>query len=180
VLPFLHLNVDFSTWKLFLDAKNELAPVSAPNRWKRGLLVFDRICKWPNLNRPNAQMAEIGQIKSNLLWIRPISPCNRLAKKELLISSENFHFFQEKSRFLWIGIFRNFGQIFGFRPFEFRPLKFLQNLATEDVFWGAHFNLETGILEQLKGRMFKILKIISWIIKILKIKNLERSKSWKF
>jgi hypothetical protein len=42
---------------------------------------------------------------------------------------------------------------------------------------GAHFNLEIGMLEQLKGRTFKILKIISWKIKILKNKNLERSKS---
>jgi hypothetical protein len=43
--------------------------------------------------------------------------------------------------------------------------------------WGAHFNLEIGMLEQLKGRKFKILKIISWKIKILKKQNLERSKS---
>jgi hypothetical protein len=27
---------------------------------------------------------------------------------------------------------------------------------------GAHFNLEIGMLEQLKGRTFKILKIMNW------------------
>jgi hypothetical protein len=39
-------------------------------------------------------MAEIG----HLFWIRPISPCDRLAKKGLQDSDENFIFFQEKSR----------------------------------------------------------------------------------
>jgi hypothetical protein len=42
---------------------------------------------------------------------------------------------------------------------------------------GARFNLEIVMLEQLKVRTFKIFKIISWKIKILKNNNLERSKS---
>jgi hypothetical protein len=37
---------------------------------------------------------------------------------------------------------------------------------------GAHFNLEIGMFEQLIDRTFKILKNISWKIKILKNKNL--------
>jgi hypothetical protein len=31
-------------------------------RPKRGFSAFGRICKWQNFNKPNAQMAEIGQL----------------------------------------------------------------------------------------------------------------------
>ena len=45
---------------------------------------------------------------------------------------------------------------------------------------GAHFNLEIGMLEQLKGRTFKILKNKNLENYKLENQNLEKQKSWTF
>jgi hypothetical protein len=52
--------------------------------WKRGFSAFGGICKWPNLNRPNVQMAEsrasgpprYALVSVHLLCIRPIPTSN--------------------------------------------------------------------------------------------------------
>jgi hypothetical protein len=73
---------------------------------------------WPNMQMAESQWAECSNgrnwpnpdqvdlhsralVSVHLIWIWPISPSNRLAKKELQGSVENFHFFQEKSRVLY-------------------------------------------------------------------------------
>jgi hypothetical protein len=65
-------------------------------------LASGRICKSSNLNWPDPEQVVLCSrvlVSIHLLWIRPTSPCNRLAKKGQYDRSENFHFFREKSRF---------------------------------------------------------------------------------
>jgi hypothetical protein len=75
---------------------------------------------WPNPDQVDLHSRAL--VSVHLIWIRPISPCNCLAKTGLQGSVENCYSFQEKSRvlneFKVFDIFRNIGRIYSFRPFE--------------------------------------------------------------
>jgi hypothetical protein len=67
--------------------------------YTNGRISIGRMLKWPNPDQVDLHSRAL--VSVHLIWIRPILPCNRLAKKGLPGSVENFYSFQEKSRDLY-------------------------------------------------------------------------------
>jgi hypothetical protein len=103
---------------------------------KMRFLAFGRIYKWPNPERRSTCSRAL--IPVHLLWIRPISPCNRFAKKRLQRSGENFRVFDKNHEFCmnlnFFDIFRNIGRISSFRPFDHSA----QFFSAFSIFTEAH------------------------------------------
>jgi hypothetical protein len=59
--------------------------------YTNGRISIGRMLKWPNPEQVDRN--ERAWVEFHMLWIRPISLCNRLAKKGLQGSVENFYSF---------------------------------------------------------------------------------------